>query len=413
MSDEPVRPEASAVPDPAPEPAAAPPPNPATTPPASSAIESRPPPESLAPSADLSLPPLLPEGAPLPPPPPPPPPVPPAAHPLRFHGRTDEYFRIWIVNTLLTLLTLGIFFAWAKVRKRRYLRGSTELLGHRFDYRANPVRLLLGHIVVLILFLGYSLFGVVYPAVRFGVIALAIVLLPWIVVRSFSFNAHNTVYRGLRFRFNPSLSAALKVYLLEPLLIGVTLGLYYPAWQRSKRDYAVSNHRLGDAYFRFDATSGHFYATYLAAGAILFGALMVGGVIIALFLARNPGTQPTLVQLTPFFLIYAFGFFVSRHLTYAMLFNHVWNHTRIDEHRFRAHLHVGHWLGLQLVNLGAILISAGLLYPWALIRAQTYAASCLEFVPSGSVENISRVGSSAGSATGDMAAEFIGLDFGL
>src|SRR6266540_5363662 len=56
------------------------------------------------------------------------------AAPFRFHGDAREYFRIWIVNTLLTLLTFGLFSAWAKVRKRRYLRGNTELLGHRFDY---------------------------------------------------------------------------------------------------------------------------------------------------------------------------------------------------------------------------------------------------------------------------------------
>jgi len=341
------------------------------------------------------------------------PPVEPISHPLIFHGRTDEYFRIWIVNTLLTLLTLGVFFAWAKVRKRRYLRGSTELLGHRFDYRAEPLRLLFGHAVVLCLLLGYSLFGVVYPWIRFGVIALGVVLLPWIVVRSMSFNAHNTVYRGLCFRFNRSLSAAAKVYLLEPVLLVLSLGLYFPAWQRSKRDYIVNNHRFGDAYFRFNAGLGPFYATYLFAGLILFAALFLGGTTIAYVVTQNPGLQPTLVQLIPFFTIYAFGFFLGRHLIYAQLFNHIWNHTRLDEHRFRARLSTGKWLGLQLTNLAAILLSAGMLYPWALIRAQRYAASCLEFVPAAPIDSIQHIGSAVGSATGDMAAEFIGLDFGL
>jgi uncharacterized membrane protein YjgN (DUF898 family) len=119
------------------------------------------------------------------------------------------------------------------------------------------------------------------------------------------------------------------------------------------------------------------------------------------------------VHLIPFFILYAFGFFVSRHLIYARLFNHIWNHTRLDEHRFRASLRTGKWLGLQLTNLGAILISAGMLYPWALVRAHRYTASCLHFVPAGPVDTIQRIGGSTGSATGDMAAEFIGLDFGL
>ncbi|RYZ95608.1 MAG: DUF898 family protein, partial [Proteobacteria bacterium] len=32
---------------------------------------------------------------------------------LEFRGQAGEFFRIWIVNTLLTILTLGIYSAWA------------------------------------------------------------------------------------------------------------------------------------------------------------------------------------------------------------------------------------------------------------------------------------------------------------
>ncbi len=36
--------------------------------------------------------------------------------PLEFHGSGGEYFRIWIVNLCLTIVTFGIYTAWAKVR---------------------------------------------------------------------------------------------------------------------------------------------------------------------------------------------------------------------------------------------------------------------------------------------------------
>jgi uncharacterized membrane protein YjgN (DUF898 family) len=35
-----------------------------------------------------------------------------------------EYFGIWIVNLLLSLVTLGIYTAWAKVRRLRYFYGN-------------------------------------------------------------------------------------------------------------------------------------------------------------------------------------------------------------------------------------------------------------------------------------------------
>ena len=72
---------------------------------------------------------------------------PPAAAPLSIHrfafsGRTADYFRIWAVSLCLSLLTLGIYSAWGKVRKRRYLFAHTRLEGSGFEYRAAPVAIL-------------------------------------------------------------------------------------------------------------------------------------------------------------------------------------------------------------------------------------------------------------------------------
>ena len=36
-------------------------------------------------------------------------------HPFKFTGKASEYFGIWIVNLFLSLITLGIYSAWAKV----------------------------------------------------------------------------------------------------------------------------------------------------------------------------------------------------------------------------------------------------------------------------------------------------------
>ncbi|MDE0480371.1 MAG: DUF898 family protein [Gammaproteobacteria bacterium] len=44
--------------------------------------------------------------------------------PFTFHGNGSDYFRIWIVNMLFTILTLGIYSAWAKVRSKRYFGGN-------------------------------------------------------------------------------------------------------------------------------------------------------------------------------------------------------------------------------------------------------------------------------------------------
>ncbi len=363
----------------------------------------------LAPPALLDqIPPFLPPVLPAPVQPPPPPPA-----PFVFHGRAAEYFRIWIVNTLLTLLTGGIFLAWAKVRKRRYLRGNTELLGHRFDYRANPRGLLVGNIIVLLFFLGYAFLGSLYRPVQLSAIGLGILLLPWIVVRSLSFNAHNTVYRGLRFRFHPSLSGAAKIYLFKPLLIPLSLGIYYPAWVRERRRYTVQGHRLGDAYFHQETSTGQFYATYLLGGLIIAGLVGVASLYLVGMVAWQKTGQLPLAWMIPYFIVYGFGLFLGRQFIFAQMFNHLWNHTRLDEHRFVARMELGKWIGLQLTNLGAILITAGMLYPCGVIRSHRYTASCLGLHVQGTLDTIENMGRSQGNAAGDSAAEFSGVDFGL
>ncbi|MED5348372.1 MAG: DUF898 family protein, partial [Pseudomonadota bacterium] len=42
---------------------------------------------------------------------------------FQFHGEGGEFFRIWIVNLVLSIVTLGIYSAWAKVRTKRYFYG--------------------------------------------------------------------------------------------------------------------------------------------------------------------------------------------------------------------------------------------------------------------------------------------------
>jgi uncharacterized membrane protein YjgN (DUF898 family) len=58
----------------------------------------------------------------------------PVLHRFEFRGSAGEFFRIWIVNVALILITLGIYSAWAKVRTRRYFYGNTFVAGNAFDY---------------------------------------------------------------------------------------------------------------------------------------------------------------------------------------------------------------------------------------------------------------------------------------
>jgi uncharacterized membrane protein YjgN (DUF898 family) len=46
---------------------------------------------------------------------------------LEFNGKAGEYFRIWIVNVLLSIVTLGIYSAWSKVRNKQPFKDNSLL----------------------------------------------------------------------------------------------------------------------------------------------------------------------------------------------------------------------------------------------------------------------------------------------
>src|ERR1700676_2003878 len=75
---------------------------------------------------------------------------------IRFTGRGGEYFGIWIVNLLLTIVTLGIYSPWAKVRRLQYFYRHTELAGSGFDFHGSPIKILIGRLIALALLLAYT-----------------------------------------------------------------------------------------------------------------------------------------------------------------------------------------------------------------------------------------------------------------
>ena len=71
---------------------------------------------------------------------------------FEFTGTAAEYFKIWIVNIVLSIATLGIYSAWAKVRKERYFYGNTWVNGSSFQYTADPIKILKGRIIAFVFF---------------------------------------------------------------------------------------------------------------------------------------------------------------------------------------------------------------------------------------------------------------------
>jgi uncharacterized membrane protein YjgN (DUF898 family) len=137
---------------------------------------------------------------------------------IRFTESGSEYFRIWIVNLLLTIVTATLYWPFAKARRIRYFYANTLVDGHALTFHGDPWKMFRGHVLLMVLMGAYSAAGHFSPVA--GLVAFGILALIWPALwrAGLQFRLGNTAWRGLRLGFNGSLKGAYAAFL--PLWIG-------------------------------------------------------------------------------------------------------------------------------------------------------------------------------------------------
>lgn len=350
-------------------------------------------------------------------------------HRIQFTGTANEYFRIWIVNLFLSVITLGIYAAWAKVRARQYLYSNTQLDGQGFEYLGDPIAILKGNILVAIAAACYyfsQLYQEVWMYVLLGIFGL---LYPYLMYKSMRFMASSSAYRNIRFKFWGSLSDAYKYYLWWLLLVPPSLGLLFPLVHYYQRKYLLDNVSLGTAQSQFKGDVGRFYVVYLIAYGISIGMTAIFTLIAftSVFGAILSGADPdsilanvgSIITLFVMGLAYVVMLLVGvglQQYIYAQLLNHSLDNTSLNDGQIRFRSRINQWtlIKIQLVNILAIVVSLGLLSPWAKIRYLKYVISRIGVIaPAGALDGLVAVSSQEDNAIGDAAAGFMDFDIGL
>jgi uncharacterized membrane protein YjgN (DUF898 family) len=330
--------------------------------------------------------------------------------PITFTATGSEYFRIWIVNLLLTVVTVGIYSAWAKVRRNQYFYANTRLAGGGFEYHASPGAILKGRVVAGLLIGGYNLAFKVSPVAGLCMLVLLMAVMPWLIWKSLQFALHNSSYRGIRFGFDGSAKDAYFHYLVLPLLGVVSLGLAYPfVHQRIKR-FQHTQSRYGSTRFAFDAPVAGFYKVY----GVVFG-LMVLGVLAMIAVVVGGGRAGVIdrgmVVFAPF-AMYPY-MLVVMFVALAALQNLIWNHTSLGRHRFRSTMKVGGLAALYVTNTLGIVVTLGLFTPFAVVRSLKYRLEHTALIVEGSLDDVTAGQRSDIGAIGDGAADLAGFDLAL
>lgn len=337
-----------------------------------------------------------------------------------FTGSGSEYFRIWIVNLLLTIVTLGIYSAWAKVRRTRYFYDSTHLAGSSFEYHGSPAAILKGRLIALALIGGYQLIFKFSEVLGLVALLLVILLLPWLVWKSIQFKLYNSSYRGIRFGFRGSLGKAYLAFLLLPLLTMMSLYLLMPFAHHQIKRFQHEESRFGATHFSFHATAGSFYKTYLIGFLIVFGGVLAIGIVSAgtvagIFAAggmKHAGGASVALIVLALFALYAWVV-MSFPIFLTLIQNLIWSNTKLGAHQFKSEMKWGKVIFIALTNLLGIFLTLGLFIPFAQIRSTKYRIESMTLIPAGSLDHFIADSQAQASATGEGVADLLGFDLSL
>ncbi|WP_296404454.1 YjgN family protein [Psychrobacter sp.] len=352
---------------------------------------------------------------------------------IEFKGTGGEYFKIWIVNVLLCILTLGIYYPWAKVRTNRYFYANTTYLDRFFDYHATGKQLFLGYLIAMFILIVIVIINQVFPMAGFILPIVIFAVMPWIIWRSLKFTMRVTSFSNVRFSFKGALKTSYFIYMLIPVVgylavVLLILGSLFPLMQSIEGDgsipvaastliavvgvvatlglaiylgglftkkaaeYQVGQTKYGQGNFFIDIKTGTFvkiafktalvaigcYLVLAALFAVIFSSTMAGG-FDPEAMANEMATASASPLLAIGLVLVYFGFIAAALLVAAYSYSrqrqYIYDNTTLDKAiSFKSTVSAKRYFIVLLTNMLLTIVTLGLALPWAKVRVARYLA---------------------------------------
>lgn len=347
-------------------------------------------------------------------------------HQFRFYGLASEYFGIWVSNISLNIMTFGIYSAWAKVRRKRYFYGNTELNGYRFDYHAKGWQILIGRIITFIILTVYSALSHLSSALAFAMLIFTLCLAPYLIMRGIRFNARVTSYRNVCFDFTGGYGGAFLAFIAGPILSVLSLTMLQPVATRWQHTYLYDNLKYGSGSFKVNIKLPSLY------GALLKCSLVVipGLIIIAIFIftmmrfrleagyqnyANTDPRNAPIAMLSLGFYVFFYAWLLIIFAVYRALIRNIVLSSVVfnDTDPMESDVDITHYFWILLSNIILTILTFSLMRPWCAIRISRYLCEHTAIRFSGEWKNFYKENEEEGSAVGSEYIDFEGVDFGF
>jgi uncharacterized membrane protein YjgN (DUF898 family) len=309
---------------------------------------------------------------------------------LSFTGKGGDLFSVLIVNWVLTLLTLGIYYPWAKARRLQFFYEHTELDAHPFHFHGTGRELFIGFIkaVGLIVVIYGAFFGLVmlqevWSAVLAYLVLLAafIGLFPLVVHGTYRYRMSRSSWRGIHFGYTGELKELYTLCIRDGLLTVITFGIYGAWFQMHLRNYVLGHIRMGNTHFKYKGDGMDFFL------------LNLKGYFLSIFTLG----------------IYAFWW--QRDLFNYYVDNTSWNFPEGKRLQFSSTATGGGFFGLIVGNFFLVIFTLGIGLAWAHVRMMRYVTANIAMAGDADLDAVVQTQLESGNAMADELGDV--MDIGI
>jgi uncharacterized membrane protein YjgN (DUF898 family) len=305
---------------------------------------------------------------------------------LEFKGQGSAFFGILIVNWILTVLTLGFYYPWARAKQLQYTYSHTTLNNESFYFSGTGAEIFKGFIkligMYLLFLVGYGLFVSYAESPILAIVLLylcMIAIIPLILHGSLRYRMSRTSYRGIRFGYRGDRKELMVQFFRDILLTIVTLGIYSAWFSMNLRSYTHRHIRYGNVEFSNEARGGEYFILYLKGYLLTF--LTLG--------------------------IYSFWFQKD-------IFNYYIDKMELKQGENRIKMHStatgGAFFKLIITNFLLLIFTFGIASAWVEMRTLRFIFSHIQMTGNIDLSAVSQTETEYNDAFGEDAVDFFNID---
>ncbi|ACU62657.1 YjgN family protein [Chitinophaga pinensis] len=303
---------------------------------------------------------------------------------LTYNGDGGTYFGILILNALLTAVTFGFYYPWAKAKKLQYVYSSTELDGSRFAWHGTGKEMFKGFLkavgVIAALYVSFFLL------MKAGLLVAAFVLyfvgiiaaIPFAIHGSNRYHWSRTTWRGIRFGYRGQRNEFILLFVKEMFLTLITFGIYGSWATVNLRTYLVNNIRFGSGEFKYEANGSDYF--FMNLKGYFLSILTLG--------------------------IYSFWWQADM---YRFMVDHTYLQHEDKRFSLRSTASGGEFAGLLIVNALLTIFTFGIGYAWVQTRTLSFLMSHVEIEGDVELAQLSQTEEEYRDAMGEDMADLLDL----